>query len=148
MFDLTTIKNIVNQQYQKTQIEWHIFNIIDSTQKFLQNQLPTNHNNLQICIAKQQTASIGQKNKSWVSPNNTGLWFSIAMNNNYKVPWSLAVAKDIAMYKGRSDAWTDKLEMMLREAQDKMEAASEVNLSITGDRASLLNGAWRVRAGI
>lgn len=60
----------------------------------------------------------------------------------------LAVAKDTSMYKGRADAWTDKLEMMLREAQDKMEAASEVNLSITGDRASLLNGSWRVRAGI
>lgn len=59
-----------------------------------------------------------------------------------------AVAKDIAMYKGRADAWTDKLELMLREAQDKMEAASEVNLSITGDRASLLNGSWRVKAGI
>lgn len=59
-----------------------------------------------------------------------------------------AVAKDIAMYKGRADAWTDKLEMMLTEAQDKMEAASEVNLSITGDRASLLNGSWRVKAGI
>ena len=59
-----------------------------------------------------------------------------------------ALAKDIAMYKGRSDAWTDKLEMMLAEAQDKMEAASEVNLSITGDRASLLNGSWRVRSGI
>jgi hypothetical protein len=59
-----------------------------------------------------------------------------------------AVAKDTALYKGRADAWTDKLEMAYREAKDNMEAASEVNLSITGDRASLLNGAWRVRAGI
>lgn len=60
----------------------------------------------------------------------------------------LAVAKDTAMYKGRADAWTDKLEAMLMAAQDKMEAASEVNLSITGDRASLLNANWRVRSGI
>lgn len=59
-----------------------------------------------------------------------------------------AAAKDIAMYKARIEAWTDKLEAMLREAQDIMEAASEVNLCITGDRESLLNGAWRVRAGI
>jgi hypothetical protein len=59
-----------------------------------------------------------------------------------------AVAKDISMYKGRAEAWTDKLEMMLNAAEDKMIAASEVNLSITGDRASLLNGAWRVRSGI
>lgn len=59
-----------------------------------------------------------------------------------------ASAKDIAMYKGRADAWTPQLENMLLEAQDSIEAASEVNLSITGDEQSLLNGAWRVRAGI
>jgi hypothetical protein len=59
-----------------------------------------------------------------------------------------ALAKDMAMYKGRAAAWTPQLEEMLIAAQDKMEAASEVNLTITGDRASLLNGSWRVRAGI
>lgn len=59
-----------------------------------------------------------------------------------------ASAKDISMYKGRADAWTPKLEDMLVDARDNMEAASEVNLSITGDEQSLLNGAWRVRAGI
>ncbi len=60
----------------------------------------------------------------------------------------LAVAKDTALFKSRADAWTDKLEMQYREAKDVMESASEVNLAIDGDRASLLNGAWRVRAGI
>lgn len=59
-----------------------------------------------------------------------------------------AVAKDIALYKGRSEAWTEKLEQTYREAKDIMEASSEVNLTITGARASLLNGAWRVRSGI
>ena len=59
-----------------------------------------------------------------------------------------AVAKDTALFKGRADAWTDKLEAQYREAKDNMEGASEVNLSITGERASLLNGAWRVKAGI
>lgn len=59
-----------------------------------------------------------------------------------------ASAKDIAMYKGRADAWTDKLEMMLVQARDIMEAASEINVEITGDKESLLNGAWRTRAGI
>jgi hypothetical protein len=59
-----------------------------------------------------------------------------------------AVAKDVAMYKGRADAWTQKLEDMYREAKDIMEGASEVNTTITGDRANLLNGSWRVRAGI
>lgn len=60
----------------------------------------------------------------------------------------LACAKDVAMYKGRSEAWTDKLESMYVQAKDVMEASSEVNTAITGDRESLLNGAWRVRAGI
>lgn len=59
-----------------------------------------------------------------------------------------ASAKDVAFYKGRADAWTDKLEMQYQQAYDKMVAASEVNLSIVGDEESLLNGAWRVRAGI
>lgn len=59
-----------------------------------------------------------------------------------------ATAKDVAMYKGRAEAWTPKLEEMLMQATDIMVSASEVNLEITGDRASLLNGAYRVRAGI
>ncbi len=59
-----------------------------------------------------------------------------------------AVGKDIAMYKGRADAWTDKLESILQKAEMDMIAASEVNLSITGDEASLLNGSWRVMAGV
>ena len=66
----------------------------------------------------------------------------------YQRYFLFAVAKDVAMYKGRADAWTPKLEEMYREAKDIMESASEVNLSVVGDRASLLNGAWRVRAGI
>ncbi len=59
-----------------------------------------------------------------------------------------AVAKDVAMYTGRAEAWTEKLEAMYQEARDIMESASEVNVSIAGDEQSLLNGAWRVRAGI
>lgn len=60
----------------------------------------------------------------------------------------LAVARDVCLYKGRSEAWTDKLEGRYEEAKDIMEAASEVNTSIVGERESLLNGSWRVRAGI
>lgn len=59
-----------------------------------------------------------------------------------------AVAKYVSKFKGRGSAWTPDLEAEYRELKDDMEAASEVNLSITGDEQSLLNGAWRVRAGI
>lgn len=59
-----------------------------------------------------------------------------------------AGARDVCMYKGRADAWTKKLEQFYQEAYDIMVSTSEINLSITGDEQSLLNGAWRVRAGI
>ena len=59
-----------------------------------------------------------------------------------------AVAKDVAMFTGRAEAWTPKLEQMYQEAFDVIVSASEVNLSIAGDQQSLLNGGWRVRAGI
>jgi hypothetical protein len=59
-----------------------------------------------------------------------------------------AVARYVAKFKGRGSAWTADLEADYRELKAQMEAASEVNLSIAGDEQSLLNGAWRVRAGI
>lgn len=60
----------------------------------------------------------------------------------------LAVARDIAMYKGRSTAWTPILAQMLENELDMMLASSEVNVSITGDRESMLNGSWRTRSGL
>lgn len=59
-----------------------------------------------------------------------------------------AVGKYVSKFKGRGSAWTPDLEAEYRELKDNMEAASEVNLSIAGDEQSLLNGAYRVRAGI
>jgi hypothetical protein len=66
----------------------------------------------------------------------------------YELYLLYAVAKYVSKFKGRGSAWTPDLEAEYRELKDNMEAASEVNLSITGDEQSLLNGAWRVRAGI
>ena len=60
----------------------------------------------------------------------------------------LALARDLSLYKGRAAAWTPRLEETYVEAKDIMEASSEVNLSIVGERESLLNGSWRVMAGI
>ena len=66
----------------------------------------------------------------------------------YHLYFLYAVAKYVSKFKGRGSAWTPDLEAEYRELKDNMEAASEVNLSIAGDEQSLLNGAWRVRAGI
>ncbi len=59
-----------------------------------------------------------------------------------------ALARDLADYKGRGDAWSEKLEMRYREAYDNMVSSSEVNLSVTGDKGSMLNGAWVLRSGV
>lgn len=59
-----------------------------------------------------------------------------------------ALAKDLALFKGRVAAWTAPLEDELEKATKSMQAVSEVNLAIVGDEESLLNGSWRVRAGV
>lgn len=59
-----------------------------------------------------------------------------------------AVAKDLAMFKGRMAAWTPMLEQELMNAKKDIQANSEVDLAIVGDEESLLNGSWRVRAGV
>lgn len=66
----------------------------------------------------------------------------------YELYLLYAVAKYVSKFKGRGSAWTPDLEAEYRELKDNMESASEVNLSIAGDEQSLLNGAYRVRAGI
>jgi hypothetical protein len=66
----------------------------------------------------------------------------------FELYFMYAVARYVAKFKGRGGAWTPDLEADYRELKDDMEAASEVNLSIAGDEQSLLNGAWRVRAGV
>lgn len=67
----------------------------------------------------------------------------------YQLLWTkFAGAKQIAFETGRADAWTAKLEAELQRLTDLMEAASEVDLAIVGDRESMLNGSWRVQAGI
>lgn len=71
-----------------------------------------------------------------------------AVPEYYHLYFMYAVAKYVSKFKGRGSAWTPDLEAEYRELKDNMESASEVNLSIEGDQQSLLNGAWRVRAGI
>jgi hypothetical protein len=60
----------------------------------------------------------------------------------------LALAKDLAFYKGRAEAWTEKLEAQYMDAKKDMESVSSVNLDIETEQESFLNGSWRVRAGI
>lgn len=70
------------------------------------------------------------------------------MPQYYLLYLKFAAAKQIAFETGRADAWTQKLEAELVRLTDLMESASEMNLSIVGDRESMLNGSWRVASGI
>lgn len=59
-----------------------------------------------------------------------------------------ALAKDISVFKGRTQAWTELLENMYMDAKKDMESVSTVNMVINSENESLLNGSWRVRAGV
>lgn len=62
--------------------------------------------------------------------------------------YQLALARDLAFYKGRSSAWTPELQALYKEASDTMIAQTPVNLKVYEDYDTMLNGAARVRAGI
>ena len=68
--------------------------------------------------------------------------------NYYMRYLKFALARDLAFYKGRSSAWDSKLDAMYTEAKMNMESVSSVNLVINSANESMLNGSWRVRAGI
>lgn len=59
-----------------------------------------------------------------------------------------ALARDLAVYKGRAEAWTPLLDDMYRKAEIDMQANSSINLDVNTNQESWLNGAWRVRSGI
>ncbi len=71
-----------------------------------------------------------------------------SLPNYYTRYLQFATAKDLSMYTGRAEAWTDKLEAILKEAKEDMQSVSAVNLAISAEHDSCLNGSWRVRAGI
>lgn len=60
----------------------------------------------------------------------------------------LAVARELAYYKGRSTAWDQKLEGMYQEALDDMQSTSTIDLAVDSANESYLNGSWRLRAGV
>lgn len=66
----------------------------------------------------------------------------------YQMFLQFALAKYLAAFKGRAEAWTPFLEGMLRELETDMASTSSVNLDINTNNESWLNGAWRVRSGV
>jgi hypothetical protein len=67
---------------------------------------------------------------------------------NYFRFFTFAVAKDVAYFKARADAWTEKLEDEYKSALKDIQSVTSLNLKIDQDEGDFLNGSWRVRAGI
>ncbi len=66
----------------------------------------------------------------------------------YKRYLKTALARELAVYKGRSAAWTEALEGRYLELRKQMENVSTMDLVIDSANESYLNGSWRLRAGI
>ena len=66
----------------------------------------------------------------------------------YQMYLQFAVAKYLAAFKGRAEAWTPFLDEMYMTLRDDMIAASGTNLDVNINQESWLNGAWRVKAGV
>lgn len=66
----------------------------------------------------------------------------------YTLFFQFAVAKYLAAFKGRAAAWTDFLEGQYLDAKKDMESVSTVNVVIQSANESMLNGYWRVKAGV
>lgn len=62
--------------------------------------------------------------------------------------YKLALARELAIYKSRIEAWSDKHEKFYMIALKDMESASQVNLTVISPNENQLNGAYRVRAGV
>lgn len=86
----------------------------------------------------------GKFEMPYLTQNDTMQGFPLYM---YKF-LRLALARELAFYKGRSAAWDQKLESMYEEAQKMIESVSTIDLAIDSANESYLNGSWRLRAGI
>lgn len=94
--------NFEIQKLQKAmpQGELHFFQSIDSTNNFLLKQafvLPKGS----VCIANEQTNGKGRRGRSWQSPNNDNLYFSMLWYFDFNIsenlaPLSLVVAIEVA----------------------------------------------------
>ena len=107
----------------------------------------TNLTRVQIFPAPSQVYSLSVYGKFQLSPYDS----TATMDNlpSYYVRYlRYALAKDLAMYKGRTEAWVPQLEAMLKQTELDLVAASSTNLDGMVNQESWLNGSWRVRSGI
>ncbi len=107
----------------------------------------TNLTKVQIFPAPSQPYSLSVYGKFQLNKLTSNSTLS-SLPTYYQLYLQFALAKYIAMFKGRIGAWNEILEATYRELKSDMEASSSVNLDINVNNESWLNGAWRVRAAV
>lgn len=81
-------------------------------------------------------------------PNVTSNSDMSSLPTYYQLYLQFALAKYLAAYKGRMNAWTADLEANYLSLKADMEAATSQNLDINTNNESWLNGKWRVISGV
>lgn len=107
----------------------------------------TNLTRLQVYPGPSQPYNLSVYAKFQLSDFSSNVDMS-ALPTYYQMFLQFALAKYLAVFKGRMAAWTPELEAMYRDLETDMMSASSTNLDLITNQESFLNGAWRVKAGI
>lgn len=135
----------------KTQDEWHSsfkYQPLNGLPRFIIPFPDVQSVTFRIYPAPSQFFQFFIRGKWQIPPYTTTDDTMFTLPGYYNRYFLFAVAKDLALFKGRTEAWTEKLEAELVKAEKNIQANSEVDLAIVGDEESLLNGSWRCRAGV
>src|SRR5436853_1247907 len=76
-FDLSTILTFVDPKYHAYFKKIAIFDVIDSTNRYLVEKAQQAPTGITVCIADQQTQGKGQWGRSWVSPGGENIYCSL-----------------------------------------------------------------------
>lgn len=82
------MNHILNTELNKLKVlypntKFYFFNEIDSTNNFCKRLANEDFSTPTVVLSDTQTCGRGTKGRRWISPKNTGLWFSILLKPNF-----------------------------------------------------------------
>ncbi|MFT5674688.1 MAG: BirA family biotin operon repressor/biotin-[acetyl-CoA-carboxylase] ligase [Paraglaciecola sp.] len=143
---LLNVEKITAMRQKETTTVVDVFNVIDSTNQYLKNELMNLHNG-HACLAEAQTAGRGRHGRQWVSPFGASLYLSMywSFPGGYQSVGGLSLAVGVAVVSalkkiGIADVqlkWPNdiyaqgkKLAGILIEAEGQMGGACQCVLGI------------------
>jgi BirA family biotin operon repressor/biotin-[acetyl-CoA-carboxylase] ligase len=95
---LLNAKQITALRKQQTPTSIEVFNVIDSTNKYLKTEF-SHLNNGAACLAEAQTAGRGRHGRHWVSPFGASLYLSMywSFSGGYQAVGGLSLAAGVAV---------------------------------------------------